>query len=115
MYTLYMKHESEGMLKYIFIADVERWTETLYKSLEATDPSATNAEDALGRLLNFFEEALDDGDEYVHDLIGAGFMEMMDPASISFTWMRSHMGPKSQRELDVTFAPPWHRTDPNVP
>lgn len=94
--------EGSPIDQYNLIANAARYAE----GVAPQAPSDPQVEDMLQRLAALLEEmASDYDDHYLPDLMGAGFVEAMNPDAPGFAYLVSLMGPASRAQVVSWFGP----------
>lgn len=86
---------------YTLIFEAARFAERLAVRI----PADLEAQDTLCRLAALLEEMAASSGPYLPDLMGAGFVEALDPDAPSFEPLVGLMGPASQAQVTATFGP----------
>ena len=76
VYDEHMEDNFGDFLGHIFFGDVTRFAGGLLKKLDGSD--SVKAKENLTRLVNFCEEAMGSGDDYVQNVISLSFIENID-------------------------------------
>lgn len=114
-YLMMLENEGTPIQRYTLMWVAERLTYDLCRALQQEAERFQQAEDTLRRILALVEEGLRSDDQNLRDLMGTGFLEIMDPDDPCFATLKAHMGPLTQAEVATTFGPGWHRTRPRPP
>lgn len=75
------------------------------QQLAARSPNDPAMEGMLRRLMAMLEEMVASDDQYLHDLMGAGFVEALDPNAPGFDYLVKFMGPASRAMVAAKFGP----------
>lgn len=74
------------------------------QQLAARSSNDPAVEDMLRRLMAMLEEMVASDDQYLHDLMGAGFVEAMNPDAPRFDYLVKFMGPASRAMVAMLFG-----------
>lgn len=110
VYLRLLEEEGAPVLAFALLGDSVRFAYELCRKRGHDLDQDRQVEDTLRRLMGYLEDGLGASDPLMHDFVGTGFIEIMDPDDPCFSYLKSLMGPLSRHDTDVIFGPEWRRT-----